>query len=153
MNFTRELSECLGLMMGTRSGDIDPGAMSYMSRVTKLSLDKIEEMLNKDSGLKGICDTSDLREVMKMIQGDDKEKKERAQLALDMFCYRIKKYIGAYYVAMDGALDYLVFTAGIGENSAVVREMVCDGLKCIGVRVDKSKNECVNSGDEVTEIN
>jgi len=125
-----------GLMMGTRSGDIDPAIISYLVRTQELSVEKIDTMLNKESGLKGICGTNEMREVISATKkGDTKSK-----LALEMYAYRIKKYVGAYSAVL-GTVDAIVFTGGIGEHAALVREMVCEGLKDIfGIVLDKKKN-------------
>ena len=127
-----------GLVMGTRSGDIDPAIPFYLIRQLSLSPEKVEGLLNKESGLKGICGYSDMREIQQRAgQGD-----ERARLAFDMFCYRVRKYIGAY-TAVLGRLDALVFTGGIGENSTEVRSAVCSGLRHLGITVDERKNGSV----------
>jgi len=125
-----------GLMMGTRCGDIDPAIIPFISHNLKLDIDKIDTMLNKESGLKGICNTNDMREVVERSEQEDK----MSQLALEMYAYRIKKYIGAYAVAL-GRVDAVIFTGGIGENAAKVREMVCKGLnESIGLKLDRVKN-------------
>jgi acetate kinase len=124
-----------GLIMGTRSGDLDPAIPFYLIRQLELPLEKVENLLNKESGLKGICGFSDMREIQQQAgQGD-----ERAVLAFDMFCYRVKKYIGAY-LAVLGRLDAIVFTGGIGENSEAVRSAVCSGLRHLGITVDERRN-------------
>ena len=105
-----------GLIMGTRSGDIDPAIIFYLGRQAGYSPQKIESILNQQSGLKGICGFNDMREIGQLAAKGDKT----ARLAIDMYCYRIKKYIGAYYAAM-GRIDALVFTGGIGENAADIR--------------------------------
>ncbi len=125
-----------GLVMGTRSGDIDAGVIFYLSRQMKMSIDEIDTLLNKKSGLKGLCGKNDLREIEKSIKEGDKD----ALLAFEIFCYRIKKYIGAYFAVM-GRVDAVVFTAGIGENSKKVREKVCKGLQNMGIVLDKEANE------------
>ncbi len=125
-----------GLIMGTRSGDIDPAIIFYLRRQTGLGRDAVESILNKDSGLKGICGVNDMREIEKLARDGD----SRAQLALEMFCYRIKKYVGAY-TAVLGRLDAVVFTAGIGENSALIRARSCRGLSHLGIEVDSAKNK------------
>jgi acetate kinase len=127
-----------GLMMGTRSGNIDPGIIFYLARNTKLDLDEIETLLNKQSGLSGICGSNDMREIQRRADQGDKQ----AILAIEMYCYRIKKYIGAYFAIL-GRLDGLVFTAGVGENSAAVRLQVCQGLESLGVCIDPEKNSAV----------
>jgi len=125
-----------GLVMGTRSGDIDPAIIFYLGRQTGLGRDEVEFMLNKKSGLKGICGVNDMREIEKLAQAGN----SRARLAIEMVCYRIKKYIGAYYAVL-GQLDALVFTAGIGENSPLIRARSCQGLSHLGIDVDPDKNE------------
>lgn len=124
-----------GLIMGTRSGDIDPAIIFYLGRQTGLGADEVEIILNKESGLKGICGVNDVREIEKLARIGNL----RAQLAIEMFGYRIKKYIGAYYAVL-GRLDALVFTAGIGENSALIRARSCRGLSQLGIKVDPQKN-------------
>ncbi|MGD9284988.1 MAG: acetate kinase [Desulfobacterales bacterium] len=125
-----------GLIMGTRCGDIDPAIIFYLKRKTGLTRDAVESLLNKDSGLKGICGIVDMREVIESAQSGD----SRAKLAIEMVCYRIKKYIGAYYAVL-GRLDALVFTAGIGEKSALIRAGACQELSHLGLEVDPAKNE------------
>ncbi len=132
-----------GLMMGTRSGDIDPAIIPYLETHNKLSISEIDSMLNKESGLKGICGSNDMREVIQQASSGDRQ----SQLALEMYVYRIKKYIGAYAVAL-GHVDAIVFTGGIGEHAALVREMVCEDLyETIGVEIDSQKNERLQSGN------
>ena len=124
-----------GLIMGTRCGDIDPAIIFYLKRKTGLARDEVETLLNKESGLKGICGFNDMREIEELAQGGN----PRAKLAIEMVCYRIKKYIGAYCAVL-GRLDALVFTAGIGEKSPVVRAGSCLGLSHLGIEVDPEKN-------------
>lgn len=125
-----------GLMMGTRSGDIDPAVLFYLARKDGLGPEEMDRMLNKESGLKGICGNNDMRQVKQMaLEGD-----EKAQLALDMFSYRIKKYIGAYSAAL-GHVDCIVFTGGIGENDSNVREKSCSELKHFGIEIDPVLNQ------------
>jgi acetate kinase len=129
-----------GLVMGTRSGDMDPAIVFYLARQSGLSLEQIESMLNGDSGLKGICGVRDMRRIgEKLRQGD-----ARAKLAVDMTCYRIKKYVGAYFAVL-GRLDAVIFTGGIGENAAFIRSGACDGLSHLGITLDPEKN---NRGPE-----
>ena len=125
-----------GLLMGTRTGDIDCSAILFLMRQEDLSIDRIDSMLNKESGLKGLSENSnDMQKILEAIaKGDDK-----SQVALDIFCYRIKKYIGAYAAAM-GGLDVLVFTAGIGENSSSVRSKSCEGMNFLGIELDSYEN-------------
>ncbi len=124
-----------GLIMGTRSGDIDAAIVFYLKRNTGLSRDDTESLLNRQSGLKGICGVNDMRKIGKLAEAGD----SRARLAIEMYCYRIKKYIGAYYAAL-GQLDALVFTGGIGENAAFIRSGACQGLSHLGIEVDEDKN-------------
>jgi acetate kinase len=124
-----------GLIMGTRCGDMDPAIIFYLSRKTGQSNDELESLLNKQSGLKGICDANDMREIGQLAaQGS-----ASARLAIDMYCYRMKKYIGAYVAAL-GGLDALVFTAGIGENAVDIRARSCEDLNCLGIEIDSQKN-------------
>jgi acetate kinase len=130
-----------GLIMGTRCGDLDPAVHFYLSRKTGKPFDAIEDILNKESGLKGICGMNDMREIQRCAEeGDD-----QAQLAIEMFCYRIKKYIGSYYAVL-GRLDAIVFTGGIGENSARVRRESCEGLTALGISLDDRRNTEASSG-------
>jgi acetate kinase len=128
-----------GLLMGTRSGDLDPAIILHIMAREELSLHEGNTMLNKHSGLAGISGvSSDMREI---IEASNKGH-ENAKLALDVFCYRLKKYIGSYIAAMNG-LDALVFTAGVGENSAPVRALTCDKMDGLGIRIDDEKNKNV----------
>jgi acetate kinase len=133
-----------GLMMSTRCGDVDPGIVFHLSRATGKSLDELETLLKSGSGLKGVCGASDMRDVVQMAEAGD----ARAELALTMFCYRIKKFVGAYFAVL-GRVDALVFTAGIGENSAVVRRRVCAGLEQLGIALDDTCNESAAGECEV----
>jgi len=125
-----------GLMMGTRSGDLDPAVVPFTINKEDLTLNEVNSMLNKHSGLIAISGiSSDMREIVEaMNEGHDK-----ARLAFDMYAYRIRKYIGAYIAAMDGA-DAIVFTAGVGENSDVLRKAVCEKLTFFGVHLDEARN-------------
>ncbi|MEN6614953.1 MAG: acetate kinase [Syntrophorhabdus sp.] len=134
-----------GLVMGTRSGDIDPALHFYVMRQTGMSPDELERSLNSQSGLKGICGVNDMREILDQAR----KGQENASLALRMFCYRIKKYIGAY-MAVLGRVDALVFTGGIGENSTPVRSAVCKGLEHLGIIIDEEKNMAASGN--ITEI-
>jgi acetate kinase len=126
-----------GLMMGTRSGDLDPSLILYIMGKEGLSLHEASTMLNKHSGLIGLSgESSDMREVLAAV----KDEQRRSVYAFEIFCYRIKKYIGAYAAAM-GGLDALVFTGGIGENASEVREEVCRDMEYIGIKLDNLKNE------------
>lgn len=124
-----------GLMMGTRCGSIDPAIVPFLMKNANLSGEEIDTIMNKKSGLLAIGGTNDMREIeAKMDAGD-----ENAKLAFDMFVLRIKKYIGAY-IAILGEINAIIFTAGIGENDARIREAVCSGLEIFGIRMDKNKN-------------
>ena len=126
-----------GLLMGTRSGDLDPSLILYIMGKEGLSLSEAGTLLNKHSGLIGISgESSDMREILASV----KDEQKRAIYAFEIFCYRIKKYVGAYSAAM-GGLDALVFTGGIGENSSEVRAEVCKNLEYLGIKLDKLKNE------------
>ena len=124
-----------GLVMGTRSGDIDPAIALHLQAAAGLSPAQADALLNKNSGLKGICGDNDMRQVRaRATEGD-----EQAALALDVYAYRVRSYIGAYTAAL-GGLDALVFTAGVGENDAAMRADVCAGLQWLGVRIDDARN-------------
>ena len=124
-----------GLVMGTRSGDVDPAIHSFLERTAGMDLSRIDTMLNKESGLKGICGRNDMRDIHAAAADGD----ERARLALEVQTYRNKKYIGAY-MAVLGRVDALVFTAGIGENDPAVREKSLAGLEHLGIELDGDKN-------------
>ena len=126
-----------GIPMGTRSGELDPGVLLYLIRTKQMNADSLEKMLNHDSGLCGISGgTADMRELEKAAAGGD----QKAQLAIEMFCVAIRKYVAAYSAVL-GGLDLLVFAGGIGEHSAAVRSQVCGGLKFLGVDLDETANE------------
>ena len=134
-----------GLMMGTRSGDIDGGAVTFLEKKLGLDADGMSNLLNKKSGVLGITGiSSDMREIDDAIANGN----ERAKLALDMYNYRIKKYVGAYAAAMGGC-DIIVFTAGVGENQYQMREAVCENMEYMGVKFDKEKNKTVRGVEEV----
>ncbi len=125
-----------GLMMGTRSGDLDPAVVPYTLNKEELTLNEVNSMLNKHSGLIAISGiSSDMREIVEAMNDGN----EKARLAFEMYAYRIRKYIGAYIAAMDGA-DAIVFTAGVGENSDVLRRAVCERLTFFGVWLDEERN-------------
>ena len=134
-----------GLIMGTRSGDLDPAILDYVAAKEGLSLSEVEGVLNKQSGLLGISGlTNDMRELLAEAEEHDDR---RAWLAIEMFCYRIRKYIGSYLAAMDGA-QAVLFAGGIGENAAPVRAMVCEGLQWMGVKLDDARNRATINGAE-----
>jgi acetate kinase len=141
MDTSMGLTPLEGLIMGTRCGDLDPAVHFYLSRKTGKPFEAIEDILNKESGLKGICGMSDMREIQRRAGEGDAQ----AKLAIEMFCYRIKKYIGSYYAVL-GRVDAIIFTGGIGENSARVRRESSEGLTALGVSLDERKNEGASLG-------
>jgi acetate kinase len=131
-----------GLVMGTRCGDIDPALVAYLERVGGMSIGEIDRLLNKRSGLLGISGVgNDMRELLAAEARGD----QRAALALSIYCYRLKKYIGAYTAAL-GRVDALVFTAGVGEHAATIRERALDRMELLGYRLDPQKNGASDSG-------
>lgn len=124
-----------GLVMGTRSGDMDPAVIFHLARVGGMSIDEIDILLNKKSGLIGLCGDNDMREIRRRIDAGDEE----AALAFDIYIHRLKKYIGAYYAVL-GRVDAIAFTAGVGENAAPVREAAVAGLEELGLAVDGALN-------------
>lgn len=136
-----------GLVMGTRSGDLDPAILDFVAQKEGMTLRDVEAMLNKQSGLLGISGlTADMRELLaEELEHDDR----RARLAIDVFSYRVKKYLGAYLAAMNGA-DAIVFAGGIGENSPEIRERICIGLNWLGIELDPDKNDELRFGAEGT---
>ncbi len=134
-----------GLVMGTRCGDLDPAVPFYLRRANQMPEGDLEAVLNKASGLKGICGVNDMREILQMANRGDPQ----AQLALEIYCYRIKKYLGAYFAVL-GRVDAVAFTGGIGENAAPIRKQCCQGLEALGITVDERKNE--EAYEEVLEI-
>ncbi len=125
-----------GLVMGTRCGDLDPALHFYLQREMGLTADALEHLLNKQSGLKGICGVGDMREVQSRMDSGDTD----AQLAEALFVYRAKKYLGAYFAVL-GNVDAIIFTGGIGEHSARIREQICANLQGLGIGVDSNKNQ------------
>jgi acetate kinase len=129
-----------GLVMGTRSGDVDPAVVGHLVRKEGLSVDEVVRLLNERSGLLGLSGLSrDIRELLDAAEG---KPDSRAALAVDMFCYRVRKYIGAYLAVLGGA-DALVFGGGIGERSAIIRARICEGMGWCGLRLDRSRNDAV----------
>ncbi|MFJ9039648.1 acetate kinase [Streptomyces sp. NPDC102406] len=124
-----------GLVMGTRSGDVDPAVIFHLMRVGNMSADEIDVLLNKKSGLIGLCGDNDMREIRRRVDEGDEE----ARLAFDIYIHRLKKYIGAYYAVL-GRVDAIAFTAGVGENAAPVREAAVAGLEELGLAVDGELN-------------
>jgi acetate kinase len=124
-----------GLVMGTRSGDVDPAIHVFLARNCNMDIEAIDRLLNKDSGLKGLCGLNDMRDIHAAIAAGN----ERAKLALEVQTYRNKKYIGAY-MAILGRVEAIVFTAGIGENDGVVRAKSLEGLEPFGIMLDHRAN-------------
>jgi len=140
-----------GLVMGTRSGDLDPGLAGYLMNCEAMNAAQFQTMVNDKSGLIGISETSaDVRDLL-----DRETTDSRAREAIAIFCYQAKKWIGAYTAAL-GGLDTLVFAGGIGENAAAVRRRICDGLQCIGIELDEARNAehaaCISSGRVVVRV-
>jgi len=133
-----------GLVMGTRSGDIDPAIVTFLIRKERLSPDEVDSILNKRSGLLGISGISN--DMRQLIDASNKGN-ERARLAIDIFAYRVKKYISAY-VGVLGGVDAIVFTAGIGENAPLVRKKILEGLEFMGIQLDDELNEYMVGGRE-----
>lgn len=132
-----------GLLMGTRAGDVDASILEYLFYKEGMNFNEIDNLLNKRSGLLGISGlTGDMRELME----EEQEKQDRrARLAIDIFCVRVKKYIGAYFAEMGGA-EAVVFTGGIGENAPVIRERICSGLECLGLILNPETNKALFGG-------
>nr|WP_287410563.1 acetate kinase [Pseudodesulfovibrio sp.] len=124
-----------GLVMGTRSGDVDPALHALLARTRNMTSEDVDRMLNKESGLKGLCGMNDMRDIHAAIEMGD----EKAKLALDVQTYRNRKYIGSY-MAVLGHVDAIIFTAGIGENDYIVRRESLKGLECFGVKIDQMNN-------------
>jgi acetate kinase len=142
MDTTMGFTPLEGLLMGTRSGDLDPSLILYIMAKEGLTVGEANTLLNKHSGLIGISgESSDMREILTAV----KDNQQRAKWAFEIFCYRIKKYVGAYAAAM-GGLDALVLTGGIGENSKEIREEVCKEMEFLGIHLDDLKNQ---NGDEI----
>jgi len=132
-----------GLVMGTRSGDLDPAVVLHIMAKEELRQNEVSSLLNKHSGLYGLSGASnDMRALIEAAGEGD----QRAKLAIDVFCYRVKKYIGAYLAALNGA-DAIVFTGGIGENAAPVRAQICESMDALGVALDPAKNEEASGGE------
>ena len=135
-----------GLVMGTRCGDVDPAVPMLLGEITGRTREDVHRLLNFESGLKGLSGVSDMREVHRLADAGDRD----AQRALEMFCYRAKKYLGAYYAVL-GRVDAVVFTAGIGEHDADVRARICGGLERLGIEIDQAANEKAPAGPEARE--
>lgn len=125
-----------GLVMGTRSGDIDPGILFHLHRQAGMTFDQIDDLLNRRSGLLGLSGTSDVRDLLESVRRGD----PRARRALDVYCHRLKHYVGAYF-ALLGRVDAIAFTAGVGENASEIRERTLTGLEHMGIRIDRERND------------
>jgi acetate kinase (EC 2.7.2.1) len=129
------LTPMAGLVMGSRSGDIDPSIHGFLMRHTGMSNEELEDMFNRKSGLIGICGRNDMRDIHEARKNGDR----LAQLAFEIFCYSVKKYIGAYVAAL-GRVDAVIFTAGIGENDPMCRKQICRGLEGMGIVLNRKRN-------------
>lgn len=141
---TMGLTPLEGVMMGTRSGDIDGGAVAFIQKKLGLDADGISNLLNKKSGVFGLCGFSDMRDVESAAESGE----PKAVMTQESYFYRIKKYIGAYAAAM-GGIDVLVFTAGVGENQTGMREAACEGLEFMGIKIDKEVNASIRGKEAV----
>jgi len=145
LNTSMGLTPLEGLVMGTRGGDLDPSVIEFLSHKEAMSLNEIDALLNKQSGLLGLSGlTNDMRDL---LAEENEHQDRRAKLAIDIFCLRVKKYIGAYLAEMGGA-DAIVFTGGIGENSSEVRRRICAGLEWLGIELDVDVNDKLIGGKE-----
>jgi acetate kinase len=134
-----------GLVMGTRSGDLDPAIVDFIASKEGLSMAEVETLLNSQSGLLGI---SGLTDNMQELLDEARENNDRrSKLAIEIFCYRARKYVGAYLAAAGGA-DALIFAGGIGENSPEIRAKICDGLQWMGLELDEEQNQAHTAGKE-----
>ncbi|WP_167143581.1 acetate/propionate family kinase [Canibacter zhoujuaniae] len=141
VNTSMGMTPLEGLVMGSRSGDLDPSIIFYLNRVAGFSVDEIDNILNKRSGLLGMTGDADMRDVTRRAAAGD----EAANLALNVYARRVRKYIGAYMLDL-GRLDTLVFTAGVGENASLPRELICAGLENFGLKLDPELNAAPNTG-------
>ena len=133
-----------GLIMSTRSGDIDPAILLYLAENKDLTPSKIEAMLNNKSGLLGICGfSSDIKDIIGHME--DEQVKERAKLAFEMYIHRLKSYIGSYVFALEGRMNALVFTDDIGVSNPLIRQKICESLVWAGIEIDKDKNNQAKS--------
>jgi len=133
-----------GLVMGTRSGDVDPALAGHLHRLAGLAADEVDDALNRESGLLALAGANDMREVHRRAEAGE----DGARLALEVYCYRLRKYVGAYYSVLD-RVDAVVFTAGVGENDAAVRSMALAGLERLGIAVDSERNSLQGKGARV----
>jgi len=137
-----------GLVMGTRSGDIDPAIVNFMATKEGLSTHEVEALLNTQSGLLGISGlTNDMRVLLHELEDHDDR---RVRVAIEVFCYRARKYIGSFLACMGGA-DAIIFTGGIGENSPSIRQRICQGLEWVGLKLDNDRNDAaIGSETQIT---
>jgi acetate kinase len=136
-----------GLVMATRSGDIDPAVVLYLIRQVGMSVDEVDHLLNKSSGLLGLCGDVDMRTILRRRDAGDRA----AALAIDIYVYRLQKYIGAYFAIL-GGLDAVIFTAGIGENAAAIRQLIMQPLKHLGIEIDPQRNSAPRRGSDVIDL-
>ena len=141
---TMGLTPLEGVMMGTRSGDIDGGAITFIEKKLGLDADGVSNLLNKKSGVFGLCGLTDMRDVAAAAAAGDK----KAEVAQDSYFYRVKKYVGAYAAAMGGC-DVLVFTAGVGETQSAIREVVCQDMEFMGIKLDVEKNNQIHGEEAI----
>ena len=137
-----------GLVMGTRCGDLDPAVPLWMQSKLNMTADEVDNLLNKKSGLLGLAGNVDLRSVLESAAHGD----ERAELAVSVLVRRVRKYVGAYWMHLNGDVDAVVFSAGIGENSPYLRRRICAGMRWAGLDIDEQKNENAVGVDRTTEI-
>lgn len=130
-----------GLVMGSRSGDLDPGVLIHLARQSGMTIDEVDTMLNRKSGLVGMTGSGDVRDVLARADAGD----EHARLALDVYCHRLRHYVGAYYAVL-GRVDCIVFTAGVGENAAPIRAQTLAGLEHLDIRIDETRNTANTRG-------
>jgi acetate kinase len=135
LDTTMAFTPAAGLVMGTRPGSLDPGLLAYLMQTENLSAEGLDELVNRRCGLRGVSDTTSDMEELLARRGND----VRAAEAVDLFCYEARKWIGAF-TAVLGGLDTLVFSGGIGEHAAPIREAICEGLAFLGVRLDGASN-------------
>ena len=134
-----------GLVMGTRGGDIDPSVLEFLHHKEGMSFNELDALLNKQSGLLGVSGlTNDMRDL---LEEERVHQDRRARLAIDIFCLRVKQYLGAYLAQMNGA-DAIVFTGGIGENSPEIRARICADMDFLGIAIDEAKNQAAVGGKE-----
>lgn len=134
-----------GLVMGTRSGDLDPAILFYLSKNLGLDNDTLDQLLNRQSGLLGLAGVNDMREIHRLAEAGD----DRAELAIGVFCHRLIKYIGAYYAVL-GQVDAIVFTGGIGEHDALIRSRACGHLENLGIHLDAAANEAALGEQDIS---